>query len=570
MRGVTERERSLILVVDDDRIERYLHRQALELAGFEIIEAANGTTALAAFADARPDAVVLDVVMPDLDGFAVCEAIRAMPGGLDTPILMATALDDVASIDRAYRVGATDFIGKPINWTVLPHRVRYMLRADQNFRQLKLSERRLAEAQRTAGLGNFRWVPDRASVECSAEILRIFGFDGEAGACPARALLRRIPAADRAAVLRAVKQAFAGTPIDLDHHVVGCDGAVKSVCLRAEVPAAAGEPRYLQGSCQDITERKRGERELALARDEALAASAAKTAFLAAMSHELRTPLNAIIGFSELIAGEVFGPLAQPKYNEFARAIHKAGLRMLDVVVDMLTIAQLEAGRFALEFATIDLCAVAAAAVDEFRRSEIGSGRRVVLKRSGERLTIRADGRAVEEMLLKLLSNAAKFSPTGAVVRLSLHRTEGWARVTVADEGIGMTAREAELAVRPFAQVDARLERRYQGAGLGLSIVKKLIEGHGGRLEIVSAPQQGTCVSLDFPLDKAPHCRAERAPDARAGCDDGAPATARTSAAAVMPHPAPGASVEPADPARTGYWRCTRPARGRRRPSDPR
>ncbi|HZU89178.1 MAG TPA: response regulator, partial [Stellaceae bacterium] len=158
-----------------------MHRQALEGAGFEVIEATNGATALAVFADARPDLVVLDVVMPDIDGFAVCAAIRATPGGLYTPILMATALDDVASIDRAYRVGATDFIGKPINWAVLPHRVRYMLRAADNFRRLLVSENRLAEAQRIAGLGNFRWVPGSAAIECSAELRRIFGFDGDAG-----------------------------------------------------------------------------------------------------------------------------------------------------------------------------------------------------------------------------------------------------------------------------------------------------------------------------------------------------------------------------------------------------
>jgi two-component system, cell cycle sensor histidine kinase PleC len=506
MRDTIERAKSLILVVDDDRIERYLHRQALEPAGFEVIEATNGAMALDVFANSRPDVVVLDVIMPDVDGFAVCQAIRAMPVGLHTPILMATSLDDVASIDRAYRVGATDFIGKPISWAVLPHRVRYMLRADENFRRLMVSENRLAEAQRIAGLGNFRWVPERPAIECSSEFLRIFGFDGDAGTIPARALLRHIPADDRAIVLRAVKSAFAGAPIDLDSRIMTRDGAVRSVCLRAEVPVAAGEPQCLWGSCQDITERKQLERELAIARDEALAASAAKTSFLAAMSHELRTPLNAIIGFSELIVGEVFGPIAQPKYHEFAHCILKAGERMLEVVVDVLTIAQLEAGRFALEFEALALHEVAEAAMAEFRRSELASGRQVSLETNGEPLLIRADNRAVKEMLLKLLSNAAKFSPTGTMIRLILARVDGWARISVADEGIGMTSREAELAVQSFAQVDVRLERRYEGAGLGLSIVSKLIACHGGRLTIVSAPQQGTLVSLDFPVEpNTPH-----------------------------------------------------------------
>lgn len=501
MRDAARRAKPLILVVDDDPVERLLHRQALEHAGFEVTEATNGRMALAVFANKRPDIVVLDVVMPEMHGFDVCEAIRATTDGLDTPILMATGLDDVASIDRAYRVGATDFIGKPINWAVLPHRVRYMLRADRNIRRLMVSERRLGEAQRIAALGSFCWRLDGTAIECSAEVLRIFGFDGDDGAPSARALLRRIPADDRAGLFRALRQALAGSPIDLDHRVIAPDGAVRSVCLRVELAAEPGEPRCLQGSCQDITERKRFERELEIARDEALAASAAKTAFLAAMSHELRTPLNAIIGFSELIADQAFGPIAQAEYNEFARNIHNAGQRVLGVFNDVLTIAELEAGRFELRLESIDLHRVAEAALAEFGRSELGNGRQVSLETDGKGASVRADGRAVKQMILKLLSNAAKFSGAETVIHLVSARGEdGWGRISIADEGIGMTTREAELALRPFAQVDTQLARRYDGAGLGLSIVHKLIECHGGRMTIVSELRKGTCVSLDFPV----------------------------------------------------------------------
>jgi len=138
----------VVLLVDDDEMERFLQRQALEPAGFEIVEAEDGAAALEAFAVTIPDIVVLDVMMPQMDGFAVCRAIRTMPAGHNTPILMATGLDDIGSIERAYQVGATDFITKPISCALLPHRIRYMLRAY-----------RLAEAHRMAGLGHFRWTP---------------------------------------------------------------------------------------------------------------------------------------------------------------------------------------------------------------------------------------------------------------------------------------------------------------------------------------------------------------------------------------------------------------------------
>jgi CheY-like chemotaxis protein len=105
-----QRADPVVLLVDDDEMERFLHRQALEPAGFEIVEAEDGATALQAFAITVPDIVVLDVMMPEMDGFAVCQAIRAMPAGRNTPILMATGLDDVESIKRAYRVGATDLL----------------------------------------------------------------------------------------------------------------------------------------------------------------------------------------------------------------------------------------------------------------------------------------------------------------------------------------------------------------------------------------------------------------------------------------------------------------------------
>jgi response regulator RpfG family c-di-GMP phosphodiesterase len=123
---------------------------------------------------------------------------------------MATALDDVDSIERAYRVGATDFIDKPINWPVLPHRVRYLLRAHETLRNLIVSQQRLAEAQRIAGVGNFRWLPQTKLVECSAELCRMFSLGERARSLPIRSLLRRVPSPDRKAVTQALRRALNG------------------------------------------------------------------------------------------------------------------------------------------------------------------------------------------------------------------------------------------------------------------------------------------------------------------------------------------------------------------------
>jgi len=240
-------------------------------------------------------------------------------------------------------------------------------------------------------------------------------------------------------------------------------------------------------------------RELAVARDEAESANAAKTAFLAAMSHELRTPLNAIVGFSELITQEVFGPV-QEKYIEFSDSIHSAGQRMSNVVGDVLTIAQLEAGTFELDWEDVDLCGTAREALENFQRAHPERQADLKFTPSADHITVRADSRAVEQMIAKLLSNATKFSESGTSVSLSVGiEADGVARLTVTDRGIGMTEAEAEAAIRPFRQIDERIARKYEGSGLGLSIVNKLIESHQGRLMIVSKPGEGTEVSLYFP-----------------------------------------------------------------------
>ena len=494
------RTRPLILIVDDDAMERFLQREVLESAGFEVIEAASGAVAVKLFADSRPDLVVLDVMMPEMNGFEVCEAIRGLPGGGNAPVLMATALDDIGSIDQAYRAGATDFIDKPITWPVLPHHVRYMLRAHETLDHLTVSQQHLAEAQRIAGIGSFRWPLHTMSIECSEELCRMFGLSDRAEWVSVRTLLRRIPAADRTAVIQAVRRGFDGETINLDHQVVSSSGEVRTLCMRAELTSASNETAYLRGSFQDITERKRVEVELASARDEARSADGAKTTFLATMSHELRTPLNAIIGFSELIAQQAFGPIAQGRYVDYARDTGKAGQQMLAIVDDVLTMAQLEANRFELVLEPVDLSDIVETTVSAFRMTEAASQHEIVIAAKGSPRPIGADRHAVRQMLQKLLSNAAKFSPAGTLIRVTIDgESDTVTRLSVADQGIGITAEMAELVLRPFHQADTRLARGYGGTGLGLSIVNGLIACHGGRLTIDSVPSKGTRVSLDFP-----------------------------------------------------------------------
>jgi signal transduction histidine kinase len=240
--------------------------------------------------------------------------------------------------------------------------------------------------------------------------------------------------------------------------------------------------------------------ELRQAKNRAEAASEAKSHFLANMSHELRTPLNAIIGFGEIISDEAVGPVGQSRYREYATDIVRSGQHMYEMITDILTMAQLEAGSVEISFDIVELDSIVQSAIAMVHGTSQAKGRKVSTDGFDEKMRLRADQRSLKQMLLNLLSNALKFSDPDRTVDLkSRHLPDGSFALTVIDHGIGMTAEEATIAVQPFQQIDSGLARRYDGTGLGLAIVKGLIERHGGRLTIESEPRVGSQISLIFP-----------------------------------------------------------------------
>ena len=152
--GREQHNLSSILIVDDDEIARMIMQAELQAAGFTVYEAVDGVEACEKFGAAQPDLVITDVIMPRMDGFALCRALRADPLSQFVPILLATGLDDIASIEGAYQAGATDFICKPLNWNVLKHRVRYMLRSSRAFEELRRNQEVLRAAKEAAEAAN--------------------------------------------------------------------------------------------------------------------------------------------------------------------------------------------------------------------------------------------------------------------------------------------------------------------------------------------------------------------------------------------------------------------------------
>lgn len=254
-----------VLVVDDDAGGRRLTRAILNKAGFQIVEAANGQLAVDAMRLQMPDLVLLDVSMPVMDGFSACEQLRKLPGGGAVPVVMMTGLDDTASIERAFMVGATDFITKPINWTVLPHRVRYMLRASAAINDLQKSQRRLSNAQRIADMGDWEWDLNCNTMAPSDKAWRLLGHDKAQEPIDAEHFFATVHEEDAERLQRACKQAVgSGEGFSIDHRVIDSGGKVRHVHQQVEVIERLedGSAARLAGALHDITHRKDSEEQI--------------------------------------------------------------------------------------------------------------------------------------------------------------------------------------------------------------------------------------------------------------------------------------------------------------------
>ncbi len=257
-------DRPLILVADDDEMQRFLMGEALEAEGFAVHCVINGAEALACLDSLKPDVILLDVVMPVMDGYAACSAIRGGPSGEQVPIVMVTGKEDINSVAKAYEAGATDFIGKPLNWTIFRHRIRYVYRAGKTLKQLALSETRLAEAQRIAQLGSWEWLTGEPSLHVSVEAGRIFDLSLDNGQLELGELCRRIHPEDRGSFETELLHLKEGAvTLSSEVRLALGDQAQRVV----EIHAAAShserlDHRVVRGTFQDVTERRQTEAKL--------------------------------------------------------------------------------------------------------------------------------------------------------------------------------------------------------------------------------------------------------------------------------------------------------------------
>ncbi|MBI3113262.1 MAG: PAS domain-containing protein [Rhodospirillales bacterium] len=390
----------------------------------------------------------------------------------------------------------------------------------------------LAEAQKLARAGLCRFEIASGRAVWSEEMYRIAGFDPGAKTLGFWAFPDMVHPEDREDVRRRLHEAAAGTAaFETEFRIVRPDGTTRTVhgIARREVDDN-GNVVYVHGAFIDITEHKEqpeaaarrvaepeastrrvAEAEAALddarkalaeaeaARASAESASRAKSGSLAVLSHELRTPLNSILGFAGIIESETFGPAGSERYIDYARDIRKSGEHILGVINNILDLSKIESGRMELNEELVNLLVVMSDAANLFleQASDQGVTMKTALPRSLP--VLKADPRLIRQMLINLISNALRYTRRGGWIELTADRNEqGGITLAVADTGVGIVPEDVSRILKPYQTSGKPIGTSARGTGLGLPLVKSLIELHGGTFRLESTPGSGTVVSLWF------------------------------------------------------------------------
>ena len=516
---VVEPESLRVLVADDDPVVRLLAREVLELEGFQVLEAADGVEAWERIRGGTADIVLLDVLMPGADGFEVLRRIREE--GLRVPVLVITALEDVGSIEKAYRLGATDFTTKPLNWTILAHRVRYVLRASRDAEELRRHRAQLAEAQRIAGIGSWAWHPASGRMVWSEQMHRLLGRPGPGPEDPG-ALLAAVPEKERGRVDAFLRAAAEGRlPDPLEHRLLGEDGVERVVRHRAgPLEVSTG---WVSGTVQDVTREVDLERRLRQAEKlEALGTLAG------GIAHDFNNLLVPIVGLTELVLAEI--PPGSSLRGQL-ETVASSARRARDLVRQILAFSRGSGERprpVCLGDLAREVMAILAPSVPE------GARTRVEAEPGADR--VMGDPVRLHQVLLNLCRNGLQaLEGRGGDLIVRIRRVElgpgeaerhpglrpgRYVSLEVRDTGCGM---EPEVMARVFEPFFTT-RRIGQGTGLGLSLVHGVVRSHEGAVEVESQPGAGTCFRVLLPAtDAVEEARAE----ARARAP--APAPARAS-----------------------------------------
>lgn len=431
-----------ILIVEDSPTQAERLRRLIQSLHYNARVAANGQLALAAIRERKPHLVLSDIVMPEMNGYDLCRAIKADPTLRDIPVILVTSLNDPKDIIRGIECGADNFIRKPYAEDYLLNRISHMLMNQ------KLRKNQNVEIGIALYLG------------------------------------------DQKHFINAERQQILDLLISTYEQAVQVNGELQ-----------ARERQVIELNMRlahHAAELETTNREIALKNLELAEASRMKSAFIANMSHELRTPLNAIIGFTGALLMKLPGPLTADQDKQLT-TIRASARHLLSLINDILDVAKIEAGKLTLSIEPVSCHDLIAEVAETLRPLAQQKGLLLEVDAGEQKVMIDTDRRALTQILINLLNNAIKFTEQGSV-RISLaQREEDGALVTemsITDSGAGIKEEDQAKLFQAFSQLDSTSTRHAEGAGLGLYLCQNLANAIGGALFFNSDYGQGSTFTL--------------------------------------------------------------------------
>jgi PAS domain S-box-containing protein len=495
--------RITVLNVDDTTASRYTKSRMLRQAGYKVVEAGNGAEALRVVRELLPQLVLCDVNLPDMSGIEVCRRIKADPLTRSIPVVQISATF-VTPKDQELGLegGAEIYLTEPIEPLELVTVVRVLLRLHSTERGLVQSEARWRSFVDSNIIGVVICQFDRF-IEANDAFLRITGYTREEVVSGLTWRSITPPESmDRSEAARAELRTR-GLCAPFEKEYLRKDGSRVWVMLTAATILDTED----QWMCfvLDISDRRHAtvEREAAYdrehaARTQAEEATRLKDEFLANLSHELRTPMNAIIGWTHLLRS---GRLEDSQRQRALESIDRGARSQAKLIEDLLDVSRIVSGKLNLSMQPVDLGAVVEAAVESQRPAAQTKGLKINVRATAPDLTVLGDVGRLQQVFLNILTNAVKFTSTGGQIDVALTRTATDAHVSIADTGEGIAPEFLPYVFDRFRQADGTSTRTHMGLGLGLAIVRHVIELHGGTARAASEGQdKGATFTVSIPL----------------------------------------------------------------------
>jgi PAS domain S-box-containing protein len=516
---MSENEKINILMVDDQPAKLLSYEAILSEMGENLIKATSAREALEHLLKSEIAIVLMDVSMPELDGFELADIIRQHPRYQKTAIIFVSAvrLTDLDLI-TGYQRGAVDYVSVPVIPQILRAKVSVFAELYRKTRQLEQLNSELEQhvAQRTERLRLALDAGDMSvleldlltnRVELDARGMHLFGiysseFDGTI-----KSVLNAIYSDDRVIVEQIIETAIKErSGYKAEFRVIDQYGSLRWLAGIGHVQVdEKGQPIRLVGINYDITERKQAEweREQILAREQALRheaenANRLKDEFLAMLSHELRTPLTSIVGWSSMLCD---GKLKGDKVVQAIETIHRNACSQVQLIEDLLDVSSIIRGKLRLNLSPIDLSTVIELAVDSVRPTVETKRIQLHLLLDQSVSAVYGDASRLQQVIWNLLTNAIKFTPSSGHVCVRLEQVDSEARISISDTGQGIPVEFLPYVFDRFRQADQSITRKHGGLGLGLSIVRYIVEQHGGTVHVESPGiGQGSIFTVSLPL----------------------------------------------------------------------